>query len=312
MILNSINQTQLFGHKKLFLTLKDLFDNHNLPNKLLFSGQKGIGKCTLSYHLTNYIFSKKENFSYDLNKFEINKNNKSFKLICNNSHPNFFLINLKDDKKYIDITQIREMISFTNKSSFDNSNKIIMIDNLEYLNLSSANALLKVIEEPNEKVIFLLIHDNRKNLFNTLSSRCIKFKVHLEKNANDEILESLIGSKFKINLHNDFKNYYITPGQFINLYSYFSNNKLDVKNLNIEDFLIKIINDNSYKKDNYIKDNLINFIELYFFKKFYKSLNRNVAHSLYKQFLSKIRNIKKYNLDIESFLIEFKSKFING
>ena len=187
-----------------------------------------------------------------------------------------------------------------------------MIDNLEYLNLSSANALLKVIEEPNEKVIFLLIHDNRKNLFNTLSSRCIKFKVHLEKNANDEILESLIGSKFKINLHNDFKNYYITPGQFINLYSYFSNNKLDVKNLNIEDFLIKIINDNSYKKDNYIKDNLINFIELYFFKKFYKSLNRNVAHSLYKQFLSKIRNIKKYNLDIESFLIEFKSKFING
>ena len=54
------------------------------------------------------------------------------------------------------------MLEFSNKSSFNNKNKIILIDNIEYLNISSANALLKVLEEPNEKLIFILIHNSAK------------------------------------------------------------------------------------------------------------------------------------------------------
>ena len=65
MIYNSSNQLQLIGHDNLMHFLINLFDNNKLPNKILFSGQKGIGKSTLSYHLTNYIFSKNEDFSYD-------------------------------------------------------------------------------------------------------------------------------------------------------------------------------------------------------------------------------------------------------
>ena len=99
MILTPSNQTQLIGYDDLLLTLKNLFDVNKLPNRILFSGQKGIGKCTLSYHLSNYILSKKEDFSYNLQKLEINKNNKSYKLVGNISHPNFYLINLKEDKK---------------------------------------------------------------------------------------------------------------------------------------------------------------------------------------------------------------------
>ena len=45
------------------------------------------------------------------------------------------------------------------------SYKIILIDNVENLNLNSVNALLKIIEEPNENIIFILIHDlTKKNL----------------------------------------------------------------------------------------------------------------------------------------------------
>ena len=176
MILTPSNQTQLIGHDNLLLTLKNLFEENKLPNKILFSGQKGIGKCTLSYHLSNYILSRKEDFSYDLQKFEINKNNKSYLLINNNSHPNFYLINLKEGKKNIEISQIRDMISFTNKSSFDNEHKIIVIDNLEYLNSSSVNAMLKVIEEPNSKVLFFLIHDNQKEIFTIMNPIISKMK----------------------------------------------------------------------------------------------------------------------------------------
>jgi len=312
MILTPSNQTQLIGHDNLLLTLKNLFDENKLPNKILFSGQKGIGKCTLSYHLTNYILSRKEDFSYDLQKFEINKNNKSYVLINNNSHPNFYLINLKEGKKNIEISQIRDMISFTNKSSFDNEHKIIVIDNLEYLNSSSTNAMLKVIEEPNSKVLFFLIHDNQIEIFNTLKSRCIQFKVYLEKETNNKILNSLINSKFYNDLNNDFKHYYTTPGEYVNLYNYISSLKINIKNISIEEFIKKIINDNSFKKSSYIKDNLIKFIELFFLKKIKNQKSKKNIYSQYSFFLNKFSDVKKYNLDIESFLINFNSKFTNG
>ena len=312
MILNPSNQTQLIGHDDLLLTLKNLFDNNKLPNKILFSGQKGIGKCTLSYHLSNYILSKKEDFSYDLQKFEINKNNKSYILVNNNSHPNFYLINLKDDKKNIEVSQIRDMISFTNKSSFDNEHKIIVIDNLENLNSSSANALLKVIEEPNNKILFFLIHDNQKKMYNTLKSRCIQFKVYLEKKIINKILSSLIDNKFYNELNNDFKHYYSTPGEYVSLYNYISNLKINIKDISIEEFIKNIINDYSFKKSTYIKNNLIKFIELFFFKKINDQKSNKDIYSQYSFFLNKISDVKKYNLDIESFLIEFNSKLING
>ena len=311
MILNPSNQTQLIGHDYLLLTLKNLFDDNKLPNKILFSGQKGIGKCTLSYHLSNYILSKKEDFSYDLQKFEINKNNKSYILVNNNSHPNFYLINLKEDKKNIEISQIRDMISFTNKSSFDNEHKIIVIDNLEYLNSSSANALLKVIEEPNNKVLFFLIHDNQKKIFNTLKSRCIQFKVYLEKTTKNKILSSLVDNKFYNELNDDFKHYYNTPGEYVSLYNHISNLKINFKDISIEEFIKNIINDNSFKKNTYIKDNLIKFIKLFFLKKINDHKSKKKIYSQYSFFLNKLHDVKKYNLNIESFLIEFNSKLAN-
>ncbi len=311
MILNPSNQTQLIGHDYLLLTLKNLFDDNKLPNKILFSGQKGIGKCTLSYHLSNYILSKKEDFSYDLQKFEINKNNKSYILVNNNTHPNFYLINLKEDKKNIEISQIRDMISFTNKSSFDNEHKIIVIDNLEHLNSSSTNALLKTIEEPNDKVLFFLIHDNQKKIFNTLKSRCIQFRVYLEKKTKNKILSSLVDNNFYNKLNNDFKHYYNTPGDYVSLYNHISNLKINFKDISIEEFIKNIINDNSFKKNTYIKDNLIKFIELFFLKKINNHKSKKNIYSQYSFFINKFHDVKKYNLNIESFLIEFNSKIAN-
>ena len=70
--LKSNNQKQLFSFDNIFLDIVKLYDKKKLPNKILFSGPKGSGKATLAYHLTNYVFSKKEEFPYDLNKFKIN------------------------------------------------------------------------------------------------------------------------------------------------------------------------------------------------------------------------------------------------
>ena len=67
------------------------------------------------------------------------------------------------------------MINYANKSAFNNKERIILIDNAENLNLNSSNALLKIIEEPNDNVFFILIFDNNKKILETVKSRCLKF-----------------------------------------------------------------------------------------------------------------------------------------
>ena len=69
--LESNNQKQLYKYNNSFLNVADLYDNKKLPNKIIFSGAKGIGKATFAYHLINYIFSKDEKFKYNIKKIGI-------------------------------------------------------------------------------------------------------------------------------------------------------------------------------------------------------------------------------------------------
>ena len=161
--------------KYFFNEIIPLYNQKKMPTKILLSGKKGLGKSTLAYHVINYILSYNEDLKYDSIKLSINKDNRSFKLLKNNSHPNFYLIDLINDKKNIDVSQIREMIAYTNKSAFNNMARFILIDNIENLNKNSVNALLKIIEEPNENLFFILINNSEKYILPTLKSRCLTF-----------------------------------------------------------------------------------------------------------------------------------------
>ena len=86
--LQPINQVRLFGLDNFFLELFELYEKGNFPNKLLLSGQKGLGKSTLAYHFINYVLSKKENHKYDITNFEIDPENHSFKTVINKSNTN--------------------------------------------------------------------------------------------------------------------------------------------------------------------------------------------------------------------------------
>ena len=99
MISEHSKNLELIGLHHYFNEITNLYNNKNLPNKILLSGKKGTGKSTLAHHIINYIFSKNEDNKYDKNKNIINKDNKSFKLIENKSHPNFYLIDLIPEKK---------------------------------------------------------------------------------------------------------------------------------------------------------------------------------------------------------------------
>ena len=309
--LKSSNQKQLFSYKNTFLDIVNLYNQKKLPNKILFSGPKGIGKATFAYHLINYIFSKDEESNYDIDKLQINDSNKSFKLILNQTHPNFHLIDLLDEKKIIEISQIRNMINYANKSAFNNKERIVLIDNAENLNLSSSNALLKIIEEPNENVFFILIFDNNRKIIETIKSRCLKFNLFLTFDECLDTTNKIIGNNIYQIVNKDLINHYSTVGDLVNLVNFSSLSKMSLLELNLKDFLINLIDEKYYKKNIYIKKNIYKYIEYYLLKLMYLNKSKKKINSLYRNFINKIYNLHKFNLDEESFFIEFNKIIFN-
>ena len=312
MALKPSENIQLYGMDHYFNEIANLYNEKKMPTKILLSGKKGLGKSTLSYHLINHFLSENEEFKYNSNKFIIDKENRSFKLLQNKSHPNFYSIDLLDDKKNIDVGQVREMISYTNKSTFNNKSRFILIDNIENLNKNSVNALLKIIEEPNENVFFILIHNSEKFILPTLKSRCLIFKINFTFNQSILISNQILDENIFDIINHDLINYYNTPGDIVNLINFSKDSNLDLRDYNLINFLNLLIENKYYKKNKFIKNLLINFIELFFLKEYKLCNTKKSLLSFYQAFITKIYNTEKFNLDEESLFIEFKSKILNG
>ena len=309
MNLNPLTQINLFEHKEIFDQLYKLSKNDTLPNKILLSGEKGIGKSTLAYHLINFVLSENEEHPYDYRNNKINPDNKSYKLILNKSNPNFYLIDVLEEKKNIDINQIRELITNLNKSSFNNKKRFVLIDNIELLNLNSINALLKILEEPNENINFILINNN-KRVLPTLKSRCLNFKVFLTKDQSIRIVNQLLNDDINTIINNKLFDYYTTPGKLFKLIKLSEEYDLDLANFDLNTTLTTIIKNKIYKKDKSIIEIIYSFIELYFRNNIsYKNISLLKS---YHYFVEKINNTKIYNLDEETLFMEFEDKVLNG
>jgi len=303
---------RLFGMNVFFNEIANLYNSKKMPTKILLSGKKGLGKSTLAYHIVNYILSENEEYKYDLTKFIINKENKSFKLVQNNTHPNFYLIDLLYDKKNIDISQIRNVISYTYKSSFNVMPRFILIDNIETLNRNSVNALLKVIEEPNKNIYFILINNNEKLILPTLKSRCLTFKINFTFEQSMLVSNQILNRNLLDLINYELINYYTTPGEIIDLINFSKEKNIELKDYTLINLLNLLIDNGYYKKNRFVKKLLFNFIELYFLKEYKTSKTKQKLLNFYQNFINKIHNTEKFNLDEESLFLEFKSKLLNG
>ena len=250
-----------------------------------------------------------EDHFYDEKNFKINPENKSFKLILNKSNPNFISIDIDDDKKNIDINQIRNLILTLNKSSFNTKPRLVLIDNIELLNINSVNALLKIVEEPNNNIYFILINNNKK-ILPTLKSRCLNFKIPLTHDQSIEITNKLIKSNFNNILNKELTTNYSTPGQILNIINFANINDIDSKNINLKQFISEIIIGKKYKKETLIKDLLYSLIEIYFINN--TSMINIKFLDLHNYFLKKIHETKTFNLDEETLFMEFNERVLNG
>ena len=300
------NQTKLYGLNNQLIEFIELYHKERLPNKILLSGSKGIGKSTLSYHLINYVLSIGEENSYDISNSMINIKNSSFKLIQNKSSPNFTLIDVNLKKKSIDISQIRDLITNMNKSSFNSKPRFVLIDNIEFLNLNSINALLKILEEPTFNTFFILINNN-KRVLPTIKSRCLDYKITITNKISNDICNRLLDEDIYNLINKDLLDYYFTPGKIYNLINFSKENDIDLKAFRLKDLLLLIINESYYKNDVSFKFIIYDLIELFLLNKFtFENSN------FFTYFINRLEKIRKFNLDEESLFLELKTKLLNG
>jgi DNA polymerase III, gamma/tau subunits len=256
------------------------------------SGKKGIGKSLLVKHFLYQYF--------------VDENSKL--LLNNNTHPNVLNIKKKDDKKNIEIDQIREIIKFTNQSSFNNKLKFIIIDDVENLNINSSNALLKSLEEPNLNVYFILIFNSEMKISDTIRSRCLEFKIDLKLKETKAIVDNYYNESIYDNLNENLKNYYTTPKFLISLITYFRKNDLSFSEIGINELIENIIDNKQYNKDSFIKEYLNYIIELFFYN--HINVTKKISFKVKEYYYYKLSNIRKFNLDYETFFLEFKDKLL--
>ena len=77
-ISNPKEQLAIYGYDDYFKYFVRLYKKNSLPNTILLSGQKGLGKATFAYHFINFLLTCNEEDKYSTNNFTINADNKSF------------------------------------------------------------------------------------------------------------------------------------------------------------------------------------------------------------------------------------------
>ncbi len=237
---------ELIGFEKEYNDLLKRYNSNNLPNSILIHGLSGIGKRTFLNKLVKNIINiefKDSNLDHHLNLFK------------NNTHPNIKIIEKEIDSKTgkiksnITIEQIRRLKTFLNSTSIiQNSSKIVIIDSADYLNISSANSMLKILEEPKENTYIFLISNQISLLLPTIRSRClkIKFNTHNLTNFTNIIKDNIDEiSNEEINFY--FELTYGSPGTTI---QYYNNDFLDIFQLSIKCLLSNDLDDDKINLSN--------------------------------------------------------------
>lgn len=152
------------GHENIINFLEKSIKAGKLSHAYLFAGSSNLGKTLVAdYFIRSMLCEESEN--KPCNKCQTCKNFKK------GLYSDFYHVKREEDSKNINIEQIRNVIKSIESTSFSGNYKIILIENVESLNLSSANSLLKSLEEPSKKTIFILIADNINMVPETIRSR---------------------------------------------------------------------------------------------------------------------------------------------
>lgn len=159
----------LIGNEKTKLTIKSFLASGKLPHALIIAGETGLGKHTLA----RYIAAAAVCSGKDKPCNACRNCNASFKDI----HPDIIYVKREKDKKELGVKIIRDIKRDAFVIPHEADKKVFIIEDADKMNTSAGNALLKILEEPPDFVMFILLCSVTNSLLDTVLSRAVVLRL---------------------------------------------------------------------------------------------------------------------------------------
>jgi DNA polymerase-3 subunit delta' len=184
---------RLFGHEAARGEFADAVANGRMHHAWLIVGPEGVGKATLAYHFARMVLAESGG------REGIEREHPVFRKVAAQSHPNLLVIrrawNDKSERyaQMIGVDEVRRLRAFLGTTAGEGSWRVVIIDRADELNQNAANALLKALEEPPPRTLFLLISSAEGRLPVTIRSRARTLRVSaLDQNDLTEAVRAAL------------------------------------------------------------------------------------------------------------------------
>lgn len=163
----------LLGHEQALSALHHAARSGRLHHGWLIGGPPGIGKATLAYRFARWLLA-----GADTPDLSLSEAHPVFRRVAASTHPDLFTVERRISEKTeklqseIVIATVQEACRFMRRTPAEGGWRVVIIDGAEAMNVSAANALLKMLEEPPARAILLLASSAPARLLPTLRSRC--------------------------------------------------------------------------------------------------------------------------------------------
>jgi DNA polymerase III subunit delta' len=173
--------TSLFGHEQAERALLEAYRSGRLPHAWLISGPAGIGKATLAYRMARFVLAHPDPYRPEVAaaaSLEVEADHPVARRIAAQGHGDLLVlertINEKTGKlrQDIQVDDVRRSVTFFGSTAGEGGWRVAIVDSVDELNASGANALLKVIEEPPQRALLLLVSQSAARVLPTIRSRC--------------------------------------------------------------------------------------------------------------------------------------------
>jgi DNA polymerase-3 subunit delta' len=173
----------LFGHAAAEQAFLDAWTSGRLAHAWLICGPRGIGKATLAYRIARFVLAGGGEggglFGDAPQSLAVDPTHPVFHRVVSGGHADLKVVERgwTDDKKTrlkseIPVDEVRGIGGFLSLTPAEGGWRVVIIDAVDELNRSGANAILKVLEEPPKKALLLLVSHSPGRLLPTIRSRC--------------------------------------------------------------------------------------------------------------------------------------------
>lgn len=169
---------RLVGHRDITAALASAYGNGKLPHALMLCGPAGIGKATLAFHLAHHLLKHPDSRQAPETLAIPDPASGLFRQIAMGAHPSVLHLTrpmndrTKAFKSVVTVDEIRKVGQFLSMTSHDGGYRVVIVDPADDMNTNAANALLKNLEEPPARTLFVLIVHAPGSLLPTIRSRC--------------------------------------------------------------------------------------------------------------------------------------------